>query len=203
MVTMKMPGCDGSRRSQDRMTGGPTAMGRTDMLRSVRQEFLGVGALLLLALPLQVGTASAGTVDIHCDCAASGYLNYIETCDSPNSSNTYYNIYWCQCSESQGLDAFATNQYNRYCDQSAAVGDNVYSVFAPKYCIPAPVTLVEDIPTGVTCTDANTIDGSSTNGYVYQECTNWNTSKRHVTVEAFCANWDTVESGSKQGSSKK
>jgi len=136
------------------------------VFRSVREQAHGIGALVFLGL--STGVASAGTVDINCGCV-------------PDTWSDYYGNHYCSCSDSQGLDAWATNEYQRRCTQQNVV------VFNPESNsdISAPSTLVRNIPKNVTCTVAETLFPSS-GTYVYNECTNWYFSTKHVTVVTFC-----------------
>jgi hypothetical protein len=138
------------------------------MLRFVREKLSGVGAPVLLGLLLPTGFAIAGTVDVNCDCYPG--------------INAGDGVTYCECQESQGLSAFATNEYRRRCTYASwshNYNPNDDSLPTPT----APTSLVSDIPSNVTCTVAAPAPSGD---YIYNDCTNWNFSKRHVTIDTFC-----------------
>ena len=136
------------------------------MFRSACGKVLSIGSLLFLCLLLAMGVASAGTVDLGCGCTP-------DTSATDCLGNTYK---WCRCGDSQGLSAWATNEYNRGCD-----GGNT-SYDPNSVCNSAPPVLVDDLPSNVTCTVPVAGLVAVTN-----DCTNWNFGTRHFTVLTYCA----------------
>lgn len=124
----------------------------------------------LLGLALWAGSASAGTVSIDCSC-------------NPENSQD-----GCTCENSQGISALATNEYERRCKVTQA-----YAFIPQWYDLPGPKTQVRDIPGGVTCTQAQSYPPppfeQETPKYIWNDCTNWNWSKKSVTVLTYCW-WD-------------
>jgi hypothetical protein len=139
------------------------------MFRSLREKALGAAGVLSLALFLPVGVASAGTVNVHCDCEAD---NNAKDCDGEPYQ-------WCRCVESQGLNALATNQYNRYCNNP----NNPVSYRPQSLCQSGPEYLVGSLPSNVTCTHP---EGVNDGVYQYNQCTNWNFKSKHFNVYTYC-----------------
>jgi hypothetical protein len=136
------------------------------MFGSAREKVLGVGGGLLLGLFLPMGGASAGTVKFHCDCEP-------DTSATCKDGTTYK---WCNCVDSTGLSAWATNEYERFCDNGVSYRKDLG-------CNSMPEDLVGSLPKNVTCTDPSGISD-----YQYNDCTNWNVSTRHFDVYTYCAN---------------
>jgi len=140
------------------------------MFRSLCEKALGVAGVMTLALLLPVGAASAGTVNLHCDCQATN-----------TATDCYGEPYpWCSCVVSQGLSALATNQYNRYCNNP----DNPVSYQPDSSCQSGPEYLVGSLPSNVTCTKPEGVDFEE---YRYNDCTNWNLSTKHFNVYTYCS----------------
>lgn len=124
----------------------------------------------LLALALWAGSVSAGTVNIDCYC-------------DPAATTEGY----CICENSQGISPWATNEYDRRCKASGASVD-----FPDDLEIPGPMSQVRNIPSGVTCTEAQSdpksgwSSGQMYPNYIWQDCTNWNLTTKHVTVLTYC-----------------
>ena len=135
------------------------------MFGSGHGKALGVGGWLFLGLFLSIGVASAGTVEFHCGCEP-------ETSVTCSDGTTYK---YCYCVNNTGLSAWATNEYERYCD-------NGVSYRSDLGCNSMPEDLVGSLPSNVTCTLP-----SGVSDYQYNDCTNWNFSTKDFNVYTYCA----------------
>ncbi|MFN3231549.1 MAG: hypothetical protein ACE363_05245 [Alphaproteobacteria bacterium] len=139
------------------------------MFASVRTAMLGIGAVSFLGIGFAAGPASAGTVNIDCYCDPATDTVLVNGTEK-----------WCRCDETQGLSGWATNEFRRRCkisgthvnwpDQAEREGDPI---------------LVNSIPKGVTCT-YSTFWNNGSDYYVFNDCTNWNTTTRHVSITTWC-----------------
>lgn len=122
----------------------------------------------MLGLALWAGTVSAGTVNVDCYCNPEGSTDMK-----------------CVCDNSKGLSGLATNEFDRRCKVTYAYP------FLPQWDgTTAPKTLVRDIPSNVTCTRAQSSFGNPLTNewpeYIWNDCTNWNLSKKSVTILSYC-----------------
>lgn len=139
--------------------------GKGEVFGTACEKVLAVAGGFLLSLILSLGVASAGEVDVGCDCEPD------VTVQCNTSTPTYK---YCSCTQSTGLGAWDTNTYNRSCDRGQA------------YITPCPnaaVNQVSNLPKNVTCT---VLAETPFNEVVSNECTNWNFGTRHFTIEVFC-----------------
>lgn len=132
-----------------------------------------LGVLVTAGLILFAGPATA-VINMYCDCTPSIDIEDKVCCSPPNPTLKY-----CQCSQSNTISGLATHQFNRNCTQPGAFGWNLRDSD-----FDVPRTMVRDIPSHVTCTNAWQSMGSTI--FYYNQCTNWNLSKKSVTVLTWC-----------------
>lgn len=126
-------------------------------------------ALAAIALAVFAGQAAAGTINYYCDCTPTT-IKYVS--NEP--------VHYCECDNSDAFSALATHQFDRHC---SAPDSNGWSL--RKTGVDAPITQMRNIPSNMTCTSAAA--RGTVPEYYYNQCTNWNFSKKSATVITWCA----------------
>ena len=135
---------------------------------SANPKTAAIAVLGAFGIALFAGTATA-SVDLYCDCTPT--LPAEDYCCEPKPTLKY-----CECDVSNAISGMATHQYNRHCTEPGSFG---WDLRGSSYK-DVPKTQVRNIPSNVTCTEAWSSTGSSI--YYFNQCTNWNLTKKSVTV---------------------